>query len=159
MSQTVISLNDAAEWTLRADIDKTATSVIENGKEKFFPIPGFNLGLSINSRFIAVAILINYGKPSWTWGGLLNIDFGLPFATSTPGSNGVAASETLLVNKTRIIEANKISGASYGLFYLPPRWFRDVKIKVWQYNGTEYNFVDETLFDIQQKVNQLILPP
>ena len=156
MSQTLIDLNDSNNWTLRTDINQVALSTIVDQKEKFFPIPEFNLNVSINANFIAVAILINYGKPSWSWGGLLNINFDLPFTTQTSGSKGFSSSESLLINKTKIIQVNKISGSSYGLSYSPPKWFRDVRIKVWQYTGFEYDFVDDTLYDIQQKINQLI---
>lgn len=156
MAQTIIDLSKSSDWVLRANISKQARSYTDGIQTKYYPIPDFDLGITANARFIAVALLINYGRPTWYYGGYLSVNYKLPFATQLPGQLGAIDNPILRINKTTILEVNKISGASYRLNYSAPKWFRDVKIKVWQYVGVEFNFVDETLLDLQSKLNQLL---
>jgi hypothetical protein len=107
---------------------------------------------SLEGQLYEVAL----SKPTWKHGGFLNQVYKLPLITQTAKNQGLYEGHLLLINQTRILEMPRLTGESYRLLYTPRLWYRDVRIKVWQYRGTEYNFVDETLFDIQQKVNQLL---
>ncbi|BAU63029.1 hypothetical protein STA3757_03840 [Stanieria sp. NIES-3757] len=150
MSQTNIDLLSSSDWSLRCNIYKQAQSYKDGGTTKYKHIPPFDLGITLNARFIAVAIILKYARPTWQHGGFINQVYNLPFAVQ-----GLHSGHLLFINRAKIIEFPRLTGNSYRLLYTPRLWYRDVRVKVWQYRGIEYNFVDSTLLDIQQKVNQL----
>lgn len=159
MSDTQIQLQNIADWVLRVNLYKAAQTYQEDGKIKYIPIPPLSLNAQLNARFIAVGILVQNAKPTWNHGGFLNQLY--PFSLNTnvsPLGRAITESRILLINKVKIIQFPRISGASYQLLYSPQKWFRDVRIKVWQYRGTEANFTEDTLYQINQKVDQLLQP-
>ncbi len=157
MSDTQIQFTEISNWVLRVNIQKRAIRRVENGKEKYDPIAPFDLGITLNARFLAVAALIEYGRPTWVHGGFLNQQYPFPLNTNiSPFQTAITQSQFLLINTVKIVQFPRLSGSNYRLWYTPRKWFRDIRIKVWQYRGEEYNFVDSTLYDIQQKINQLL---
>lgn len=157
MSNTQINLSNSNDWSFRGRQSKTAKKTIINGKEKYLAIPAFDLGYSLTARFLAVEILVKTAKSTWKSGGFLQRFYPLPFATqSNPKGKGLFKSYFLLVNSTNLIELPRLSGKAYRLFYSPPRWFKDVNIKIWLYQGEENNFIFDSIKRIETKVDQLL---
>lgn len=152
-----ISFRNSSDWSYRGGASRIARTVTINRRTKITPIPKFQLGFSLNARFLAVAILVEEAKPTWNAGGFLNQVHKIPFTTqASPKGKAITNSQFLLMNKTNLVDFPRLSGQSYNLIYAPPPWFPDVKIKVWQYRGEEFDFVEDTLASLENKINQLL---
>ena len=157
MSDTLIQLSDSSNWSYRGQVSKTARSETINRRVKYFPIPMFDLGFTLNARFLAVEVLVREAKVTWRSGGFLNQSQPIAFATkASPKGQAVSNSAFLLINRTNLVTFPRLSGKSYRLVYSPPFWFRDVRLRVWQYRGLESNFTEDTVKRIEDKVNQLL---
>ena len=157
MSVTQLNLTNNQDWSYRGRVFKTAKKEVINRRERFFPIPKFDLGFSLNGRFLAIEILVKEARVTWHAGGFINQFYPVPFITqSVPKNQAVSNSQFLLINKTNLINFPRLSGQSYRLIYSPPKWFRDVTVKLWQYRGEEINFTDDTVVRIEEKVDQLL---
>lgn len=157
MSDVRIDLTNGRDWSYRGQKSKIAPKFVENGRTKYLPISTFDLGFTLNARFIAVEIVVRESKPTWSHGGFLHQAYPLRVTTESRFRNQASTdAKVLLLNRTRLLEFPRLSGTSYRLIYSPRRWFKNVKIKVWQYRGEEFNFAEDTLKSIEDKINQLL---
>lgn len=145
------------DWVLRVDKFQAAQQKGTLQKPEYAPIPNFNLGINIKAGAIAVGVACNYARPTWYFGGKIYQVVGFPNNSIIAPIGGALANEKELpINKVTIWVLPRITNQNYSLLYSPPRWFRDVRIKVWQYVGEEYDLFDNLLLDIEQKLNYLI---
>jgi hypothetical protein len=152
---------NAKDWVLRANQFKTAQLKVAATKTKdaqYLPIPNINLGIKFKAGVLAIGINSQFARPTWSFGGKIYQVVGFPNNFDiTPIGGALANEKELPIDKVIIWQLlPRITNSDYTLLYSPPRWFRDVRIKVWQYTGEEYNFVDSTLNNIETKLNYLL---
>ena len=151
---------NAKDWVLRANqyqVAKLKSAATNTKKAEYLPIPNINLGLKLKASALAIGVNCTYSKPTWFFGGKIYQVVGFPKnADTAPIGRALANDRELPINKVVIWQPLRITNADYGLLYSPPRWFRDVKVKVWQYVGEEYDFIDSSLNNIEQKLNFLL---
>jgi hypothetical protein len=152
---------NAKDWVLRVNQFQQArikTPATKTKDAQYIPIPNLNLGVKLKAGVLAIGINCNYSKLTWFFGGKIYQVVGFPnnFDT-TPIGGALVKDRELPINKVVIWSLlPRITNQDYTLLYLPPRWFRDVRIKVWQYVGEEYDFVDSSLNNIETKLDYLL---
>ena len=117
--------------------------------DRFIPIPSFDLGVTLNTDYVAVIATTTEGKPSWFFAG----DIVQTYRFAPGAGNSLLGSikperTRLAINRLQLVETNRVSTDPFGLQYTPPYWFRDCGIRVYQYTGDKLNFVEDSLFNI-----------
>lgn len=127
------------DWSLIVDLsrDKLANQT---------QIPRLELEVSLNSKFIAVEVLTSNAKPTWVAGGYLAQVYELEQFDLTPPQYFVS------INQVNLLELSQIANTQFSLVYDPPKYFNDVRIKIWQYRGIE---TDLLLADIASALNNI----
>lgn len=133
--QNELEITFPGNWFFK--IDRNFISINDpnqNLSRNHTPINPINFDEIFTSDIIAVAILINVGKPYWSYGGQITQQLpGQGIANGDTSSVGlIGKSEKLKIQKINLINIPTYAN-SYTLIYYPPRWFKDVTIKVWEY--------------------------
>lgn len=138
-------------WELVISQTRTAEKISE---AKHYPIPPFDLGISLTSPYVLIVIQTTEKKSTWKYGGEVRQNWDFPKGSSIGTLTGIAQSEPtqLSLDRTQLVELNPSSLHPYQLRYQPPYWFKDVIVFGWVYTGTVQNFVKDTLFEIGNKV-------
>ena len=146
----LIFFDDSTDWVRVANRTRNAQIVGENAH---VPISAFDLGLSLQSDYVAVVAGTTSGKPTWQFAGDINQVYNFPVAPGNPIIGKIQPVRTrLFINKLTLIETNRVSTDNFDLRYQPPYWFKDCTILVYQYVGDTRNFVEDSLFDIGNAV-------
>ena len=124
----------ANAWQLRVTAKKIAKS---STRTKQTLIESFNLGKTFSSRYLAVGIIVPTSKDSWQFGGRISQEFS--FFNTAQGyvetKRAFNLSQELLINRVTFVQFPPISAQEYKINYLPPRYFSEVTIQVWEYVG------------------------
>lgn len=145
---TRLILSGGSDWVKIADISKTAQVTGENS---YIPIARFNLGVSTFSSYFAIAININEGKSTWRWGGTVGRLFPFPpNADTNPTGKFVSDERPIFISRMQFFDYPKRFSQPSDFLYQPPKWFRDVRIRVWEFAGTTVNPTQEQLDRIEQ---------
>ncbi len=142
----LIFFDNPEDWQTIVNTSRRAQIINENSHT---PIPGFDLGVTLNEDYIAIIAGTSQGKPTWTLGG----DIAQIYDFAPGGSNPVLGNiqpvrTTLTINRLTLVETNRVSTDSFRLKYTPPAWFKDCTVRVYKYVGDKLNFVEDALFDI-----------
>lgn len=142
----LIFFDESEDWQTVVNTNRQARIINENSHT---PIPGFDLGVSLNTDYIAVVAGTTTGRPTWIFAG----DIAQVYSFAPGGSNPVLGkaqptATRLFINRLQIVETNRISTDDFRLKYTPPAWFKDCTIRVYRYTGDVLNFVEDSLFDI-----------
>ena len=142
----LIFFDNPEDWTTIVNTSRTAVVITENSHT---PIPGFDLGVTINDDYIAVVAGTTSGRPSWFFAGDITQVYNFAPGGSNPVLGSIKPERTrLAINRLQLVETNRISTDPFRLQYTPPAWFKDCTIRVYKYTGDKLNFVEDTLFDI-----------
>lgn len=136
------------DWVEVANVTRSA-SLDESGKPQ--RIPSFNLNATIDKRFIAVQVTSIAAKSSWVAGGYISQKYNFPGFSST------LTSHYLKLNSINLLELKEADNYTSDLVFYPRIYFEDVQIKVWKYVGEEISFLENTLTDIQQSIDNVSL--
>lgn len=144
--QDLIFFDSPEDWVT---IVNTTRRAVKKGENSHIPIPGFDLGVSLNEEYVAVVAGTTQGKPNWFFAG----DITQVYSFSPGRGNSILGKiqpprARLAINRLQLIETNRISTDNFRLKYTPPTWFKDCSIRVYKYIGDKLNFVEDTLFDI-----------
>ena len=128
-------------------------------------LPRLDFEVSLNTNFIAVEVSTSTAKPSWVAGGYLAQIYEFEQFNLTPPQYFIS------INQVNLIKLEQIVGSRFNLVYNPPKYFKDVVIKIWQYQGIETNLLladianalrnvsiraDVDLSEVNRKLNELI---
>ena len=142
----LIFFDDADDWVRIANVTRTASVIAENSHT---PIPAFDLGVSIDSSYVAVIASTTDKKPTWRYAGELRQTFYFAEGAGSSLLENVQTKPTpLFIEKLQVVEMEKITLGNYRLRYQPPAWFKNCTIRVYRYTGHRQNFLKDTLFDI-----------
>ena len=142
----LIFFDNSADWELAAEASRVARQIGENAYELIQP---FNLGVSLNTDYVAVIATSTKAKPNWVFAGDIAQVYDFPKGASTSNLGKIQPARVrLFLNKLQLVETNRVSTDSFDLRYSPPYWFRSCAIRVYKYVGDKVNFVEDTLFDI-----------
>lgn len=141
----LLNINDAENWILRVVSSRQAQVLNENSH---IPIKGYDLNIELTVPYLLAEVTANYKKTTWKYGGSLYPIHPINGFFATEKGVGLRVSNTLIIN------VNTLSN-EYRLFYQPPSWFRDVTIKIWEYQGTIANRLSTQLDRIETKVMSL----
>lgn len=142
----LIFFDNSTDWELVANQVRNAQQVGENA---YVPIPAFNLGLSLDTDYVAVVATTTSGKSTWQFAGDINQVYDFPVAPGNPVLGTIQPIRTrLFINKLTLVETNRVSTDNFDLRYQPPYWFKDCAIRVYAYRGDKLNFVEDSLFQI-----------
>ncbi len=147
----LIFFDDADDWVRIANVTRTASVIAENSHT---PISAFDLGVSIDSSYVAVIASTTDKKHTWRYAGELRQTF---YFAEGAGSSLLEKVQTeatpLFIEKLQVVEMSKITPGNFGLRYQPPAWFKNCTIRVYRYTGDKLNFVKDTLFDVGNALN------
>ena len=144
--QDLIFFDDSKDWRIVADVTRLAQPL---PGDRYVPIPPIDLGVSLLTDYIAVVATTDSGKPSWQFAGDIRQVYDFVPGGSSPITGVLQSLPTrLFINKLQIVETNRISTDRFRLRYTPPFWFKNCAIRVYEYTGKTFNFVEDTLFSI-----------
>ena len=151
-----LQLGNINNWDLVADESVEAISTGPNELD-FQPIPAFELPLLLDNLIVAVQLRSLTARPTWKYGGLIVQRLSLPL----PGGLGTATPSEgkrypLRLNRTLILPFPRLT-TSFELVYEPPYWFRDVRLKIWEYTGPDSNEVMQALAVQDSKLDQILI--
>ena len=128
MTEIQIGSNAFDDWELVAQISKNKPAGLSL-------IPRFDLEVQLNSDFIAVEVVASNQKDTWVNGGYISQVYAFDGFEMTPQQH------FLTVNQITLVELKQLSQSDFGLIYDPPKYFRDVAIRIWKYNGVQTNLL------------------
>jgi len=148
----LIFFDNSDDWVLIANETRTA-NLTPRGQT--IPMTPIDLGVSIKSDYVAALASTTEPKDTWRSGGELRqvYDF-RSGSSSTLLSNAHSPPISLYINKLQITKMTVLSSDNFRLAYYPPPWFRNCGIRVYKYVGDTLNFVEDTLFEIGNKLNE-----
>ena len=124
----------AEAWQLRTTVKKMAKP---SSKDKQILIEPFDLVKEFTSQYLAIGVIVPESRDSWQFGG--RIAQGFDFFNYSNGYSikrkAFNFSQELLINKVTFVQFPPITSDSYRISYLPPRYFSEVTIQVWEYQG------------------------
>lgn len=144
---TRLILTGSSDWNKIADKSKTAT---KTGENSYIPIARFSLGVLSFSSYFAIAININEGKKTWRWAGTVGRVFPFPpNADTAPTGKFISDERPIFINRMQFFAYPKRFSQSFDFVYDPPKWFRDVRIRIWEFIGQTQNPTEEQLDRIE----------
>lgn len=140
MSESIqINLNDVSNWEL----------VAEQYRDKpvgLTQIPKFDTGVELNADFIAIETVASNQRSTWASGGFLSQVYQF-------NEFEMASSQYFVVlNQINLIRVNRPAPIPYRLVYDPPKYFRDARVKVWQYNGIQTDVLLQKIAQTLQNI-------
>lgn len=147
---TLIIPDSSSDWVEIVNISKED---LITGDNSHVPIDPFACGILTSSEFYAVIVNTVAGKSSWVWAGSLSRLF--PFqqnTDTTPIGKAIYGNHQLSINKAQLLQFDRLSPISFDFYYFPPKWFKDVRIRVWEFVGETYNPREDQLNRIENYV-------
>ena len=142
----LIFFDDSEDWQVVVNTTREAQRL---PGDRFVPIPGFDLGVTLNTDYVAVIATTTEGKPNWFFAGDIVQNYSFAPGAGNPLLGSIKPERTkLAINRLQLVETNRVSTDSFRLQYTPPYWFRDCGIRVYKYTGDKLNFVEDSLFNI-----------
>lgn len=153
-----INSTSVDDWELIADVSR---SLLQGEKQ----LSKLSLDVSLSGNFIAVEVLTSTSQPNWVAGGYIAQVYKLDALNLTSKQHFIT------INQINFIELNQIASFDFDLIYNPPKYFKDVQLKVWKYQGVQTNlllqdiarFLDNVSIDatidlseVNQKLDTLI---
>lgn len=134
MSEPVVQFANQANWQLIYNEERLAQEFNNGG---FISIPAFELGFLLESHILVVMASSRNTKPTWRYAGELRQKLqmgsggsGSTFPSPTGGRYALKLGDWSLIKFLRWTN-------EYELIYLPPTWFDNVTLKIYQYLGPE----------------------
>ena len=142
----LIFFDSSEDWQLVVNTNRDALPL---PGDRFVPIGSFDLGVSLNTEYVAVVAGTTQGRNNWFFAGDITQVYDFPVSPGNPVLGKIKPERTrLAINRLQLIETNRVSTDNFRLQYTPPYWFRDCTIRVYKYIGDKINFVEDTLFEI-----------
>jgi hypothetical protein len=141
-----LNINDPENWQLKIVSTKVSQRIEPNSHK---PIPIYDLGLTLTNFYLLAEVTTSKKQTTWEYGGTIYPSHPVNGFFVKQKGIGLKLDETLIVNTQPL-------GDSYRLFYLPPRWFKDSTIKIWEYQGSIANPLETKLDGIETRINELL---
>lgn len=151
-------LGNAQNWEHVTEISGLAT-VISPGQ--ILPIPKLTIPILLDKSVVAVRVDSVSAPPTWRFAGDIfqEIRVGIMVGGQP---DAIATRRRVWLKQVALFFLPELS-TSYALSFLPPKWFRDVTLTLWQFTGTNPNpdavdnvALQQQLETIEQKINSLL---
>lgn len=151
MTDELLFIPDSStDWDLITDTTKVASQQQGNAH---IPIAAWDLGVLSNAEIFAILVNSSNAKQSWRWAGTITRLFPFqPNVDTSPIGKASTREDSLQLNRAAVIRFERLSPLSFTFFYHPPKWFKDVRIRVWEFIGETYNPRQEQLDRIENAV-------
>lgn len=142
----IIDFDNSDSWERVITISKTAETNFVN-PNLFTPLDNFDLGVTLNESYIAIAVQTTQGKDTWSYGGKIRQSWNFPKGNEAGSTFAKIQSPfvKLGLNLVQIVKLPKIDSDSFKLIFYPPKWFKDLIVIGWIYTGEVNNFVGDSL--------------
>lgn len=151
-------LGNSANWEFVLSRSASAT-VLSPGQH--VPIPKIEIPILLDKPCIAVRIDSVSAKPSWRFAGDLYQEIRLGILVGGQ-PDAIATRRRAWLNQMCLFVL-PLWSTTYQLSYLPPKWFADVQISLWEYVGTDpidgladTSAIAAQLTQIEQKLDTLL---
>lgn len=151
-------LGNSANWEFLINESRAAT-VITPGQ--IVPIPKFSIPVLLDKPTIAVRVDSVSAPPTWRFAGDIFQEISLGIVVGGQ-PDAIASRRRVWLNQVCLFFLPSVS-STYALTYLPPKWFKNVTISVWEYigtnpvsDGTDNAAVLAQLTEIENKINTLL---
>ena len=142
----LIFFDSSEDWQ---SVVNTSRDAVRLPGDRFVPIPAFDLGVTLETNYIAVIAGSTEVKSSWFFAGDIAQVYDFAPGGGNPVLGKIQPQRTrLAINRLQLVETNRVSTDPFRLNYKPPYWFKDCTIKVYAYTGDKLNFVEDSLFNI-----------
>jgi hypothetical protein len=155
---TPTDLGNSANWNYLTSASKSAI-VISPGQ--IVPIPKFSIPILLDNPTIAIRVDSVSAKPTWRFAGDIFQEISVGILVGGQ-PDAIATRRRAWLNQICLFML-PLWATTYALTYLPPKWFRDVTISVWEYTGdtpidnaSENAAIVAQLTEIEQKINSLL---
>lgn len=151
-------LGNSANWEFVVSQSASAV-VLSPGQHQ--AIPKIKIPILLDKPCIAVRIDSVSAKPTWRFAGDLYQDIRVGILVGGQ-ADAIATSRRAWLNQICLFML-PLWATTYQLSYLPPKWFQDVQITVWEYTGTDptntgtdTTAIAAQLTEIEQKIDSLL---
>jgi uncharacterized membrane protein YgcG len=142
----LIFFDNPKDWELIVNTSRNATVI---SPSRYAPIGAFDLGVSLNSDYVAVVAGTATEKTTWFFAGSIAQVYDFAPGGGNPVLGKIKPrAMRLTLNRLQLMETTRISVENFRLQYTPPPWFENCTIRVYKYVGDALNFVEDTLFNI-----------
>lgn len=141
-----INLSSDGDWQLIADESRTA-QVTEGSR--IIPIDSILVGRNLTTRAIAILVTVDDIRGNWNFAGQIHQEFAFPpNNVSFPLGEVHSPEYRIRLARPESILFRNLSTESFDLRYFPPKYFPDVRVRVWEYTG-------EVVSQGQEQLNQI----
>lgn len=141
MAEPILNLLDPASWQQVYDEARTAQLATSEGG--YFPIPIFEIPVSMQSRVLAVRCLSSTAKFRWRFAGNLKPQVLAPIdGINSPPVE--IASIYLQLNRTKLIVLQPYA-ENYNVVIENAPWLQDLRITIWEYKGEIEDTTEELI--------------
>jgi hypothetical protein len=138
----VLQLSNAANWE---QIYNTSVAAVNITPDTHVPIAEITVPFLIDTHVLAVYITTDVPEGrEWFFAGYLNQKFELGLTVGGTPEADELSRRKLSINRIKLIILPKIT-ANYAISFSVPKWFKSVQITVWQYIGTDYDSIEQTI--------------
>ena len=151
----ILNLNDPNLWQSVWELDivaQTLGSDVATGS--YIRIPEQKCPVILHKSLLAVFVNNPLAKAEWFSAGYLQQSILLPLTVGgNPTSYG--ASRRLVLGKTQIVPFLDIGVADFAISFIPHRWHRQIKLVVWEYQGSVTTVELAAIAAITQQLNSV----
>ncbi|WP_353930962.1 hypothetical protein WJM97_22330 [Okeanomitos corallinicola TIOX110] len=149
-----LQLNDPDNFSLVYTVSIPATCMMLNGEEVCARLTRIIVPIIFNSQIMSVSVSTSVPAGSiWEFAGTLS-----KIVSTAIGDSISEEKKPLFLGERNLICFDEVK-ADYRITILPPKWFKDISIGIYQYEGTDINTLDINLARIESKIDTLLSSP
>lgn len=140
-------LTSAADWSLVADVTKEAVQKTERTYE---PISPFIIPATVNAQYFCITANSIDIKSTWRWAGTIGRVYpDGPTTDTAPSGKFISDEQSIFLNRSQFIYYRRFFSPSFDFYYAPPKWLRDIRIRIHKFIGDIVNTRQEQLDRIE----------
>jgi hypothetical protein len=149
----MINLNDSTKWALTIEHKITAKFI---NAYQYYQILETPINILFNKPLIGVLIKCQNDVPNtWVYGGKINQYIPANITSASVITTASIDSYRLKLNQINLLEINMNLSNNYSLTYIPPKWFYEITITIWEYTDTNINSTSQKLTLLQSLLSDV----
>jgi len=151
----IVNLNDPALWVPVWELDVIAQTLGSNVEtDSYIRIPEQKCPIILHKSLLAVYANNPLSKAGWFSAGYLSQSISLPLTVGgNPTSYG--ASRRIVLGRTQLVPFLDIGVADFAIAFLCHHWHRQIKLVVWEYQGSVTTTELAAVAAITQQLNSI----
>lgn len=151
----IVNLNDPNLWASVWELDVSAQTLGSNLEtDSYVPIPEQKCPIILHKSLLAVYANNPFAKPGWFTAGYLSQSISLPL-TVGGSPTSYASSRRIALGRTQIVPFLDIGVADFAIAFSCNRWHRQIKLVVWEYQGTISTTELTAIAALSQQLNSI----